>query len=143
MQENGYVHGKTMNFGVHLTIDGYGGNPEKLNDGKLVFKCLDELPEKIGMQKIFGPEVLECGSFNEKDSGGHSGFVMIAESHISCHTFPFRKFVSIDVYTCKNEMDKDFVIDYFKKAFSLEEVEINYIERGTQFPTEDLVKKSE
>jgi len=139
MQEQKYVNSDTINFGVHLTIDGYGGNPSKLNDGKLVFQCLDELPAQLGMNKIFGPEVLECGAFNEKDSGGHSGFVMIAESHISCHTFPFRKFVSIDVYTCKNEMDQEFIIDYFKKAFELEEVEVNFLQRGTRFPAQDLV----
>jgi S-adenosylmethionine decarboxylase len=137
--EGNQVNSQTINFGVHLTLDGYGGDPKKLGDGELVRKCLSDLPDKLGMHKIFGPEVLECGPANPKDSGGFSGFTMIAESHISCHTFPFRKFVSIDVYTCKSEMDKDFVVDYFKKAFDLQDVELNYIIRGTRFPAEDLV----
>lgn len=132
----------TMNFGVHLTLDGYGGDPEKLNNRELITRCLKELPEKLGMQIIWGPEVLECPELNAKDSGGFSGFTMIAESHISCHTFPWRKFVSIDVYTCKSEMDKDFIINYWKEAFDLQDVEVNYIQRGTRFPTEDLIKKS-
>ena len=131
----------TINFGLHLTLDGYGGNPEKLNDGNLVKKCLNELPDKIKMHKIFGPEVLECGPANPKDSGGYSGFVMIAESHISCHTFPFRKFASVDVYTCGSSMDTDFIINYFKEAFELKEIEINFIKRGTHFPAGDLVEK--
>lgn len=130
-----------INFGLHLTIDGYGGNPDKLNDGALVKKCLEELPGKVNMHKIFGPEVLECPELNAKDSGGHSGFVMIAESHISCHTFPWRKFVSIDVYTCGEHLDKEFIIDYFKEAFELKEVELNFIPRGTRFPAEDIVEK--
>jgi S-adenosylmethionine decarboxylase len=134
-------NGATINFGLHLTIDGYGGNPDKLNDGNLVKKCLDELPDKVGMNKIFGPEVLECGPANPKDSGGYSGFVMIAESHISCHTFPFRKFVSIDVYTCGKTMDTKFIVDYFTKAFELTDVETNFIQRGTRFPAEDIVEK--
>lgn len=132
--------GGVINFGAHLTLDGYGGDPKKLNDGNLVKRVLDELPEKLGMHKIFGPEVLECGAANPKDSGGFSGFTMIAESHISCHTFPFRKFVSIDVYTCKPEMDKNFIVKYFKEAFDLKETEVNYIIRGTKFPAEDLVE---
>jgi len=130
-----------INFGLHLTLDGYGGNPEKLNDGNLVRKCLDELPDKIGMHKIFGPEVMECGECNPKDSGGFSGFVMIAESHISCHTFPWRKFVSIDVYTCGSTIDTEFIINYFKQAFELSDVETNFIRRGTRFPAHDIVKK--
>lgn len=131
----------TVNFGLHLTIDGYGGNPDKLNDGELVKKCLNELPRRVNMHKIFGPEVLKCEPANSKDSGGYSGFVMIAESHISCHTFPYRKFVSIDVYTCGKTMDADFIINYFKKAFELNNVETNFIRRGTRFPAEDLVGK--
>ena len=133
----------TINFGLHLTLDGYGGDPEKLNDGDLVYKCLNELPEKVSMHKIFGPEVLEYKGGNPKDSGGYSGFVMIAESHISCHTFPLRKFVSIDVYTCNNDMDKDFIVDYFQKAFELEDTEVNFIKRGTRFPAQDIVEKQD
>lgn len=142
MSEENQGTGETMNFGVHLTLDGYGGDEEKLNDKFLVEKCLRELPDKLGMNKIFGPEVITIDEVSEKDSGGHSGFVMIAESHISCHTFPWRKFVSIDVYTCADGLDKDMVIGYFKKAFDLEDVETNYIKRGTKFPAKDLVKKS-
>lgn len=140
MEEN-QVNSQTINFGVHLTLDGYGGSPEKLNNKELVEKCLFELPDKLGMKKIYGPEVVECEPMNEKDSGGFSGFVMIAESHISCHTFPYRKFVSIDVYTCKSEMDKDFILDYFQKAFEIEDMEVNYLKRGTRFPDRDLVGK--
>jgi S-adenosylmethionine decarboxylase len=141
MQEGNQINSQTINFGVHLTLDGYGGDPDKLNDKELVRKCLDELPDKIGMHKIFGPEVMSCDTLNPKDSGGHSGFVMIAESHISCHTFPFRKFVSVDVYTCKNEMNRDFIVKYFTEAFDLKDVETNFIKRGTRFPAMDLVEK--
>lgn len=129
---------KTQQFGVHLTIDGYGGEFEKLNDKFLVYDFLDVLPTKIGMKKIIEPVVKECEAFNEKDSGGCSGIVMIAESHISIHTFPFRGFVSIDVYTCKNKMAKQYIINYVKKLFKLKEVEVNFIKRGTRFPTKDL-----
>lgn len=138
---NEKIQERTINFGSHLTLDGYGGNFEKLNNKEIVFKCLNELPDKLGMHKIFGPEVVEFTDSNPKDSGGFSGFTMIAESHISCHTFPYRKFVSIDVYTCSGQIDKDFVVNYFKEAFDLEEVELNYIIRGKKFPAEDLIKK--
>jgi len=132
---------EVMNFGLHLTLDGYGGNPKKLNDQELIRKCLDELPEKIGMRKLAEPEVLFCPECNDKDSGGYSGFVVVMESHISCHTFPFRQFVSIDVYTCGEVLDQDLIIDYFKKAFDLQEVEKNFFKRGTKFPVRDLIDK--
>jgi S-adenosylmethionine decarboxylase len=126
------------NFGEHLTIDGYGGDPAKLNDRETVLKFLEELPEKTGMHKIIEP-VLKSFEGNEiKDPGGYSGFVMIAESHISVHTFPNRKFVSMDVYTCKNGMDTEFICNYAKELFNLEEVEVNLIKRGTKYPLKNL-----
>lgn len=127
-----------MNFGVHLTIDGYGGNRERLNDEKLVFKCLNELPELLKMGKLSKPEVYFAPGNNGKDPGGWSGFVVIVESHISIHTFPGRSFLSADVYTCQEGMDTKFILDYFKKAFELKDVEQNFIKRGTRYPAENI-----
>jgi len=127
---------ENYHFGVHLTIDGYGGNPEKLNDKELVLKCLTELPEKIKTQIIGGPEVYFAEEGSHKDPGGWSGFVVIAESHISIHTFPKRCFVSADVYTCNEKgLNQELVIAYFKNAFDLTDVEINAIKRGTRYPS--------
>ena len=107
--------GETCTFGVHFTLDGYGGDPEKLNDPERVRKTLDELPNQLGMEKMTEPVVKYAEPRNIKDSGGYSGFVMIVESHISIHTFPKKKFVSIDAYTCKNEMDKDAIDRIFPR----------------------------
>lgn len=126
-------------FGVHLTIDGYMGDYKLLNDMSIVFKLLNELPEKIGMHKMMPPYVVYSPPLSKKDSGGYSGFVMIVESHISIHTFPGKRFVSIDVYTCKNRLPVQFVVDYFKDAFKLEETEVHEIRRGQKFPENDLV----
>lgn len=126
--------GENSSFGEHLTIDGYGGNPEKLNDRGLVYTILDELPEMLGMRKLADPQVYFAPDNNKKDPGGWSGFVVIAESHISIHTFPARKFLSADVYSCKTGMDIAFVERYFKERFGLQEIETNHIKRGTKYP---------
>ncbi len=122
-----------MNFGAHLTIDGYGGDKEKLNNFELVYNILNKLPEEIEMRKLMPPYVAITPPVSEKDEGGISGFVMIAESHISIHTFPEKGFVSADVYTCRNDMNKEKILAYFKEKFSLKELEVNFIERGKEF----------
>ncbi len=132
------IKDETINFGEHLMIDGYLGNPEKLNDKNLVYDFLNDLPEKTGMQKIMDPVIKEFPGNKIKDPGGFSGFVMIAESHLSIHTFPKRKFVSADFYTCKNGLDRDLVIRYLKEAFDLGDMEINFVKRGTKYPKENL-----
>ncbi|MCR4334784.1 MAG: S-adenosylmethionine decarboxylase [Patescibacteria group bacterium] len=125
-------------FGEHITIDGYGGNENKLNDKKLVFSVLNELPELLSMSKLSEPVVYHADGNDSKDPGGWSGFVVINESHISIHTFPKRGFVSADVYTCKNGMDLNFVENYFKKAFDLKDIESNFIKRGIKYPKENI-----
>jgi S-adenosylmethionine decarboxylase len=125
-------------FGVHLTIDGYGGSLQLLADEAHVRTCLSELPERLGMHKIMEPAVMELGQLSPKDPGGVSGFVMIAESHISIHTFPLRGFVSADVYTCQNSLDTERICRYFADAFDLQDIEINVVKRGTRYPQHNI-----
>jgi S-adenosylmethionine decarboxylase len=132
------MNDEKKHFGEHLTIDGYGGSHGKLDDRELVLRCLCELPEKLGMHPLDKPVVYSAPDNGIKDPGGWSGFVVIAESHISVHTFPKRRFVSVDVYTCRNGIDREFIEDYFKEKFSLEELEVNFIQRGKKYPKEDF-----
>ena len=126
---------QTEDFGIHLTIDGYGGSYEKLFDMKRIFKVLDDLPTFLGMKKLTMPYVVDAPPITPKDQGGISGFVMIAESHISIHTFPDKGFLTADVYSCK-PFDTDKTVKFFKKQFELKDLEINIIRRGLKFPME-------
>jgi len=125
-------------FGEHFMLDGYGGDEKSLNDRDLVLRCLNELPEKLGMRKLSEPVVYFAPGNDIKDPGGWSGFVVIEESHISIHTFPKRGFVSIDAYTCQNGMDAAFVEKYFTDAFALGDAETNFVIRGKRYPEHDI-----
>ena len=61
--------------------------------------------------------------------GGYSVFGIIAESHVSMHTFPEDNYFSFDLYSCK-KFDANFLIDLFNKE--LGECQLNYqvIKRG-------------
>ena len=125
-------------FGEHLTVDGYNGDEALLNDKNQVLKCLDTLPSLLEMHKLSEPVVYFAPGNDIKDPGGWTGIVVIEESHISVHTFPKRGFVSADVYTCKNGLDTDFIIDFFKKTFLLEKVETNFLKRGKEYPSKNI-----
>ncbi|MEM7023180.1 MAG: S-adenosylmethionine decarboxylase [Pseudomonadota bacterium] len=125
-------------FGVHLTLDGYGGSPELLSNAEHVRRCLSELPEQLGMHKLIEPMLVEVGEHSAKDPGGVSGFVMIAESHISVHTFSLRGFVSADVYTCQNCLETERISRYFTEAFALQDLELNLVRRGTRYPQHNI-----
>lgn len=128
---------KTIPFGLHVTIDAYDCNPVALNDQNLIYKILDELPEKIGMHKLIKPYVIFAEANDKKDPGGWSGFVMIQESHISIHTFIRRRFITADIYSCK-EFNAKFALDYFKKAFGTEDIESHIEVRGSRYPAENI-----
>lgn len=130
---------KTIQFGEHVTIDGYGGDPELLNNKETVSFVLSDLPKQLGMKTLSEPMVVSAPDNGMKDPGGWSGFVIIAESHISIHTFPKRRFVSADVYSCKNGTDVKKVVAYFTETFRLSDVETNFIKRGTRYPAENLL----
>lgn len=128
-----------MNFGEHITIDGYNGDFDQLNDRENVLSCFTELLELLKMHPLIEPVIIEAPDNQIKDPGGWSGYVVIAESHISIHTFPKRRFISADVYTCQNGLDKDLIINYFTTKFLLRDVETNFIMRGTRYPEHNLV----
>jgi S-adenosylmethionine decarboxylase len=126
-------------FGEHVTIDGYGGSEELLNSKETVLSAVTELCDALQMHPLMTPHILSAPDNHIKDPGGWSAFVIIAESHISIHTFPKRCFVSADVYTCQNGMDQTLVTDFFKNKFLLEEVETHFIKRGLKYPEHNLV----
>lgn len=120
---------------MHVTIDGYGGDRAKLADESLVRELLDRYPGEIGMTKIAPPHVISYVGIKPED-WGVSGFVIIAESHISVHTFPDRGYVWVDIFSCK-EFDPDLAIRGITDAFSLERYDTNLLERGMlEYPHE-------
>ena len=121
-------------FGPHLMLDGYGCDRAKLEDLNLIYRILEELPNRIGMTRIMPPYVFKYSGVRAED-WGLSGFVLIAESHISIHTFPEKNFVSVDIFSCK-EFDSEAASEYLKAAFEMEKVESNMLDRGTEFPKE-------
>ena len=58
----------------------------------------------------------------ENEAYGYSTFAMIAESHLSIHTFPELNYLSFDCYSCKH-FDTDLVIEEMKKHFSITKIE--------------------
>ena len=85
-------------FGPHLTIDGKRCDIHALKDLNLVYNALNELPSMLGMEKMTLPFVVP---WKDKfgTTPGVSGFVMIAESHISIHTFPDQDYVLLYIFS--------------------------------------------
>lgn len=102
---------------MHLIIDGYSNNAKILQDEDYLHNWLESYPSRIGMTRISPPYVLRyIGS--KLEDWGISGFVFIAESHISVHTFVERNYINLDVFSCK-DFDADKAIKDFQQGFHL------------------------
>ena len=119
---------------MHLIVDGYGADSGKLQDLGFLFQLLDDYPSQIGMTKIMPPYVFKYHGVKPED-WGISGFVLIAESHISIHTFPEKQYLNIDVFSCK-EFDAQLAVDFMKAQFGISEVESRVLARGLEYPHE-------
>jgi S-adenosylmethionine decarboxylase len=102
---------------MHLIIDGFGKNKDVLQDENFIYDLLFAYPDKIGMTKISDPIVFRYSGAKPED-WGISGLVFIAESHISLHTFVERKFINIDVFSCK-DFDAERIMEDMRDKFGL------------------------
>lgn len=102
---------------MHLIIDGYSSNQQILQDESFFREMLDSVPSQIGMTKITEPFVFRYVGAKPEE-WGISGFVFIAESHISFHTFVELSFINIDVFSCR-DFDTDKALEYFQQTLQL------------------------
>ena len=119
-------------FGLHVTVDASGCNKRKLASVTLVYDILNNLPDRIGMTKMTLPYVVKWLDKFANGTEGVSGFVMIAESHISIHTFPDQDCVFMDIFSCRG-FDAEMAVKYLTQAFDATKYERHVIKRGMDF----------
>ena len=122
---------KKSYFGPHLMLDLSECDQERINDLDFIFNFLNTLPDKIGMAKITQPYVFPYIGLVPEDKG-ITGFVVIAESHLSIHTFVEKCYAFVDLFSCKpfnTDMARDLIIE----AFISKMPKVYMIERGTGF----------
>ena len=103
-------------FGPHITLDLKGCPKETLSNYNLHFDYLKNLPELIHMTPITQPYVFPYSGLVPEDKG-ITGIVIIAESHISVHSFEEKGYCFIDIFSCKDmdvERAIEITLDMFK-----------------------------
>lgn len=123
--ENGKDYYVTRNgvqyAGTHLLIDLWGAS--RLDDIKLVEEAL-RTSAVAG-----GATILHCHLHHFEPNGGVSGVLVLAESHITIHSWPERGYAALDVFMCGN-CDPYKAIPVLKAAFKPEFVTVSESKRG-------------
>lgn len=98
------------NLGKHCTLELYGVDPHLLND--LAF--LDDVLRKAAIES--GATILDS-VFKQFEPQGITMLLLLAESHVSIHTWPENKTAAVDIYTC-GDCDPQKAVSYIVEALS-------------------------
>ncbi len=107
--------------GTHLLIDIWGAS--RLDEPELIDETL-----RAGALAA-GATILHSHFHHFTPNGGVSGVVVLAESHISIHTWPERGFAALDIFMC-GECNPYQAIPLIKAAFSPSDVQVGEQRRG-------------
>jgi len=98
-------------LGTHLLVELRECNPEILKDLEKVKNAM------VSAAKEAKATIVDI-SFHEFNPFGISGMVVIAESHLSIHTWPEYSYAAVDIFTCgdiiKPEVAASFLIERFE-----------------------------
>ncbi len=107
--------------GTHLLVDLWGA--ANLSDPELIDRALCEAAERAGAT------ILHSHFHHFTPNGGVSGVVVLAESHISIHTWPERAFAAIDIFMC-GACDPHDAVPVLRTTFHPERIDVNEERRG-------------
>jgi S-adenosylmethionine decarboxylase len=106
--------------GVHLIIDLHGA--QGLNDIDLIETTLRRCVDAAGATLLH----IHLHHFQPN---GVSGVAVLAESHISIHTWPDAGYAALDVFMC-GQANPDQCVPVLREAFGAKRVEVNELLRG-------------
>lgn len=109
--------------GHHFIIDVWG--TDNLNSVSYVEKSM------IEMAKEAKATVLKTFMHPFEANGGVTGVALLAESHISVHTWPEFGFAAFDIFMC-GEADIQKAINVLKRCFPVEQYSIKKLTRGNK-----------
>src|SRR5215510_5842396 len=88
--------------GKEWIIDAYGCDPLVLRDLTRLQALFDRLTADLRLTAIAAPAWHTFPA-----PGGITGFVVLAESHLACHTFPEFGSICVNVFCCRPRGDVD------------------------------------
>ena len=110
-------------LGRQIMVEFFNCDRERLNDADFVARIIKEAAVKCGATVVetvihhFSPH-------------GVSGVVVIAESHLTIHTWPEYRYAAVDLFTCGESVNPEIAFDYLEKYLQAENYTAMEIRRG-------------
>ena len=110
-------------LGTHLLIELKECNPEILKNLKKVRNAM------VSAAKEAKATVIDI-SFREFNPFGISGIVVIAESHLTIHTWPEYGYAAVDIFTCGDMIRSEIAASYLIERLECKDPSIIEMKRG-------------
>ena len=110
-------------LGTHLLVDLRECNPE-------ILKSLEKVRSIMVSAAKDAKATIVDVSFHEFNPFGISGVVVIAESHLTIHTWPEYDYAAVDIFTCGDIIKPEVAASYLIKEFGCKNPSIVEIKRG-------------
>jgi S-adenosylmethionine decarboxylase len=110
--------------GVHLIVDLHGA--KRLND-------IDHIEATLRRCVEASRATLLHIHLHHFQPSGVSGVAVLAESHISIHTWPEAGYAALDIFMC-GSAEPDNCVPVLREAFSAKRIDVNEILRGQDVP---------
>ena len=110
-------------LGKHLLLELKDCNKEVLNDLSFLRSTLVEAANDCGAT-VLGE------SFHPFNPHGVSGVVVIAESHLSVHTWPEYGYAAVDIFTCGDSVQPEKAAEVLIRKLGAKNHSLIEIQRG-------------
>jgi S-adenosylmethionine decarboxylase len=109
--------------GRHILVDVWGVDFDTLNDPDTMKSAM------LGAAEAAGATVVGA-SFHRFPVQGLSGVVLLAESHISVHTFPEHSYGAFDIFTCGSRVDPERACRHLMETLQASRTSVRRFSRG-------------
>ncbi len=118
-----------MTKGMHVIMELYGCPSEAIATVSSVKELVDTIIKESGVNRI-------SEFYHQFRPHGVTGIVLLAESHISVHTWPEKGYVALDIYTCGSATKALKAAEVAVEVFRPKKVVRKDMMRGLEHETE-------
>ncbi len=118
-----------MTVGIHIVADLYGIEDRLISKSDSVIPLIEEAVKYGKLTKL-------SANYFQFQPQGVSGVVLLAESHLSFHTWPEHHLVTLDIYTCGEPQHADMAFNYIVKHLNPTSIDYKKLTRGSKIVEE-------
>jgi S-adenosylmethionine decarboxylase len=119
-------------LGRHLIAELSDCNSKTLDNLELLEQYLEEAV------RLSGATIVRS-VFHRYNPQGVSGVVVIAESHLSVHTWPEYAYAAVDFFACGESVDPYKALNHLKDKLGSQSTQLSEIKRGLPSQTDEII----